>query len=689
MLSKIIINSPWYFFLLSILFGFLTSYILYFRNKKNKDAPLFALRLMSALRFLYLCVLCFLLLSILFKQVKTEKEKPAIILAFDNSSSIVGTGDSSAVRQAVNGGLKSLSASLGEKYKLKTLLFGSKVESGEGLSADFSEKETDLENLIKEVDNNYSNENVGALVILSDGIFNKGASPVYSAEKLGYPVYTIASGDTNEIKDVLVAKVNHNQVAYLGNNFPVEVIVQAKKFNQKTVQLALFENGSKKSEQNITISSDNFTGAYNFTLSAGATGIVKYSARLTVPGEDKNPGNNIQDFIIEVIDNREKILLLAANPHPDIAAIKDAVLNNTSYDISYGLVQEFKGNVKAFNLVIIHGFSNNHLPLLKSCQDNAVPYWIIAPTSGDNLPGLKLTGTINKYNDAEPQLENSFGYFSLSGEFKSFVNDLPAVKTFFGNYSLGNGANTLLRQKIGSLETDNPVLYFTEINGLKGAVFVGDGLWKWKFRDYAEHNNHNLFNELVTKCIQFLSVKSDKSFFRVMSPKIVNENLRVELQAEVYNRSYQLITDPEVTLVLKNSENKSFSYTFSKTNNAYALDMGLLPPGEYQFEAKVNNNNELFTKKGRFVVREVASEKTNIVADHRLLYQLAKRTNGKMFYLNDLQALEKDLLNNENIKPIVYSQSTVSSPIDLKWLFWLILIILSAEWTFRKRYLSI
>lgn len=688
MLSKIIVNSPWYFFLLSILFGLLIAYILYFRNKKNKDTPRSILILMSVLRFLYLCILCFLLLSILFKHVKTETEKPSVILAIDNSSSIVGNSDSSKIREEINKNLRTLTQSLGEKYTLKTLLFGSKIVSGEALP-DFTEKETDLENLVREVENNYSNQNVGALVVLSDGIFNKGASPVYSAEKLGYPVYTIATGDTNEIKDALVAKVNHNQVAYLGNNFPVEVILQAKKFNQKTLQLSLFENGIKKSEQNITINSDNFTGVYNFTLSAGATGIVKYTARVSLPEGDKNPGNNAQDFIIEVIDNKEKILLLAANPHPDIAAIKDALLNNTSYDISYGLMQDFKGALKAYNLVILHGFSSSNLSLLKNCQDNAIPYWIIAPSSGDNLPGLKLSGTLNKYNDAEPQLENSFGYFALSSEFKSFANDLPAVKTFFGNYSLGNGANVLLRQKIGTLETDNPILYFSEVNGLKGAVFIGDGLWKWKFRDYAEHGNHNLFNELVTKCVQFLSVKSDKSFFRVMSPKIVNENARVELQAEVYNRSYQLITEPDVTLILKNSENKTFNYTFSKTSNAYALDLGLLPPGEYQFEAKVNNNNELFFKKGRFVIREVAAEKTNIVADHRLLYQLAHRTNGKMFYLKELQAMEKELLNNENIKPIVYSQSTVSSAIDLKWIFWIVLIILTAEWLFRKRYLNI
>lgn len=647
-----------------------------------------ALWLMSALRFVYLCTICFILLSILFKHLKTETEKPSILLAVDNSSSMLGTADSIRIKDNLFKNIDLLTKRLSDKYAVKTLLFGSDVSNGVS-GPNFSEKETDLENLVRHVDNDFGNQNIGALVILSDGIINKGSNPVYIAEKLGYPVYTIATGDTNEVKDILIAKINHNQVAYLGNNFPVEVVLQAKKFKQKNVVVSLYENGTKKSEQSFVIPSDNYTGTFSFTLNASATGIVKYTARLSALEGDKNVDNNYQDFIIEVIDNKEKVLLLATSPHPDIAAIKESVANATGYDLSYGLMQDFKQPLKPYSLVILHGYSSANLALLKTCQDNGIPYWIIAPASMDNIPGLRLTGNLNRFNDAEPLLENSFGLFTLSNEFKSFVPDLPAVKTFFGNYQLSNGAALLLRQKIGSLETDDPILYFTETNGLKAAVFSGDGLWKWKFRDFAEHNNHKLFDELISKCIQFLSVKSDKSFFRVTAPKIVGENEHVELQAEVYNKSYELITEPEVTLLLKNADNKSFNYTFSKANKSYVLDMGLLAPGEYQYEAKVNNNGEVLIKKGRLVVKEVVGEKTNLVADHRMLFQLANRTKGKMYSLDQSNTLATELLNNENIKPIVYTQTSVSSSIDLKWLFWLIVLMFSVEWLFRKRYLSI
>jgi hypothetical protein len=208
-------------------------------------------------------------------------------------------------------------------------------------------------------------------------------------------------------------------------------------------------------------------------------------------------------------------------------------------------------------------------------------------------------------------------------------------------------------------------------------------------RDFEEHKNSNLFNELISKCVQYLSVKSDKSFFRITSPKIVNENEIIELGAEVYNKSYELINVPDVTLILTNSANKQFKYTFSKTSNAYKLNLGLLPAGEYTYEAKVKTGEDLFVKRGSILVKEIVAERLNTVANHQVLYQLAFRTGGKLFYKNELKKLAEEISKNQLIKPITYSSNTTTSLIDLRWLFSVILILLSAEWFLRKRYASI
>ncbi len=662
--------------------------LLYYKNKKNADVPKNVTRLLFVLRFCSVTLISLFLLSIFLKQLKNETQNPVILIAIDNSSSMVMQKDSLKIKKDLLAKIETLKNNISKNFEVKTLLFGNKTSSSKEIPS-FNEKETDISNLLSEIENNFSDQNIGALVLVSDGIYNKGSNPIYASEKLNYPVYPIAIGDTSEIKDLAIQKINHNQVAYLGNIFPAEVIVTAKNFIGKDVVVSLFQNQTEKAKQTLKINSDNFLATCNFTFNANTVGVSKYNVRITVLEEEKNILNNQQTFVVDVIDNKEKVLLLATAPHPDIAVIKDAILNSTSYEVDYGLAAEFKKPLKQYSLIILHGPLTNQNPIINDCKINSIPFWIVNPTSSENLQGIKINSALNRFNDAEAFINPSFGLFTISDELKKFTKELPAIKTFFGNYIMGNGSSALIHQRIGVVETDNPILIFSEINGLKNSVFIGDGLWKWKMRDFAEHTNNNLFNELISKSVQYLSVKSDKSFFRIIAPKTFNENETIELGAEVYNKSYELITEPDVALTLSNAEGKKFNYTFSKTSNAYKLNLGLLPFGEYKYEAKVKVNGELFVKQGSILVKEIVSEKINTVANHQVLNAMAKRTAGKLFYKDQLDLLEKEILKNEQIKPITYSQNNTTLLIDLKWLFWLILIFLSVEWYFRKRYSSI
>ena len=688
MLSKIIINDEWYWFVLSILTGLGVACLLYYRNKKTSQVPRVALISMFVLRFLSVSVILSFLLNIFFKQRRNETQNPLILLAIDNSASMVSTKDSSFLTNAFQNKINTFKTNLDVKFGVKTIFFGDQVTS-DALSPTFSEKETDMASLFKDVENNYSGQNVGALVLISDGIYNKGNNPLYVSEKIGYPVYSLAMGDTTAFKDVALIKVDHNQIAYLGNNFPVEVFLNAKKFGNREITLSILANGVEKTKQTIKINTENQFSSHSFTLTASAVGLVKYTVRATVLEGEKNTVNNNLSFVMEVIDNREKILLLANRPHPDVAALKDVLINSTAYELEYGLAADFKKPLKAYSLVIFHGFVNNQNLFLQECKKSQVPFWIINPSSSDNLPGVKVAGNQGQSNEVEPIFNPSFGLFTISNGLKALIKDLPAVDAPFGNYSPTNISESLIYQRIGVVETQSPLLLFTETEGIKAGLFIGDGLWKWKFRDFEEHQNHLLFQELIDKCVQYLSVKSDKSFFRITAPKQINENEAIELGAEVYNKSYESVTDPEVTLVLADEKDKKFNYTFSKTTSAYKLNIGSLPPGEYRYAATVKYNNTLLVKKGLFLVKAVVAEKNNTVADHKLLFRISNRSGGKLFYPEQIEELERVILENDTLKPITYSQISTALLIDLQWIFWLILFLLAVEWFFRKRFLSI
>jgi len=676
-------EQPWYYLLLCFPAGLLYAWFLYRNEKAKGNFKPALLYFLFSLRFLVVFIISLLLLNLLLKRNINETEKPTIVFAFDNSVSVVSAKDSSEIKNAFIKELEKIKSDLSNKYNIRSLIFGSKVETDKPI--DFNDKETDLSELMNAVDNNFSNLNVGALVICSDGIINRGGVSAGISEKLKFPVYCIALGDTSVKKDGLIQKINHNQVVYLGNKFPVEVTIRNLKLKGNEVSVSISKDGTKKTEQKIKISSDNFIQSMNFVLEAEKPGVQKYRVALTVLPEEITGINNYRDFVVDVIDTREKILILAAAPHPDIAALKESLEATQTYEVESANASEFNKPLKPYSLVILHSLSLNNLPLLTELKNNNQPYFILLPKTNEGLPGMRITSAYNKQNETEALYNKNFTLFNISDELKNFIRQFPAVNTHFGTYAVSPGANALIFQKIGMVDTENPILLFNEQNGIKTGVFTGDGLWRWRLRDYSEHKNQNLFNELISKSVQYLSVKADKSFFRLTTKKIINENENIEFTAEVYNKSYQLVNEPDVNLIITDSAGKQFTYVMSKNESGYFLNCGLLPPGEYKYKASVKYNEQVFGQNGTITVNAIVSEKMNTVANHALLYQIAIQSGGKLFYKNETELLKKELLDNEMIKPITFTQKQLSDLIDLKWIFYLIIGLLSIEWFLRKR----
>lgn len=679
---NLISELPFYYSLLCLAAGSVYAYLLYNRERKRDTFSKLILYSLFTLRFFSVLMMSLLLMSFLLKRNLNQTEKPLILLTLDNSASIVSGKDSTELKTEFVKKINQLNSSLSEKYNVQSLIFGNKVSQSN--TPDFSDKETDISQLLNEIDNNYANQNIGALVICSDGIINKGQNPVALTEKFKFPIYTVALGDTTLKKDLILQKINHNQVVYLGNKFPVEVVIQSLKFNGKEAIVSISKDGVKKVSQTIKISNDNFIQTLNFVLEAEKPGVQKYSVSVSPLDEESNTENNSQNFIVDVIDTREKILILAAAPHPDVAAIKESIESGQSYEVETAY-SDFTKPLKPYSLVILHNIALSNSRIAIELANNKQPFLVVVPKQNDNLPGLKISIANSKLNETEAVLNKNFSLFNLSDELKKFIKDLPAVNCYFGNYSTSASANSLLYQKIGFVETENPLILFNENSGLKSGVVVGDGIWRWRLRDYADHNNHNLFNELILKTVQYLSVKADKSFFRLITKKIITENEPIEFNAEVYNQSYQLINEPDVTIVLTDENEKQYNYTMSKTTNSYFVEAGLFPPGEYKYKSTIKVNSQIFSQSGSITVKAIVAEKINTVANHTLLFQLSQNTGGKLFMKNELDKLEKELMDNELIKPVTYSQKQLNDLIDLKWIFFLILGLLSLEWFLRKR----
>lgn len=686
---NIITESPIWFFLFCLLAGSAYSLFLYWKDKKLDQTSVWFIRLMAVFRFVVVTFLSFLLLSPLLRTVNREVEKPIIIVAQDNSESLIVGKDSSFIKKEYKEELQKLINDLGDKYEVRTYSFADKIKEFKSSdSLKFNEKQTDFSTLFDEIETRYSNRNVGAILLSSDGLYNKGSNPIYSSEKIKTPIYTIALGDTTVNKDIILLKTEFNRLAYLGNEFPIEIVVNAKQLKGKTTTLTVSKGDATLFTQTINFNSDAFILTVPVLIQAKEVGLQHYKVKLSSLPEEVSVANNISDVYIEVLDARQKILILSDAPHPDIAAIKESIESNQNYEVESYLLSDFNGSLKKYNLVILHSLPSVHNPaskILSELNASNIPVWSFSGANTLLQTDLSMASVTQKTNEVEPVLDPNFPLFTISDELRKGIKDFPAVVCPFSTYHTENNSNVLFYQRIGIVDTKTPLLLFNNVGENKVAIFTGEGIWRWRLHDFAAHNNHNLFDEFISKTVQYLSVKADKSFFRISGPSNFPENIAIQLEAEVYNESYELINEPEVNITISNSENKKFPFTFSKTNNAYRLNAGMMPVGEYSYEAKVKIGEKIFLQHGKFSVSALQVELSNTTADHQLLFTLAKKHNGEMIYPNDLDKLVSKLNSRDDIKSVSYSEKKLSDLINLKWIFFLILALLSSEWFMRKR----
>lgn len=672
------------------------AWLLYTKNPFGDDVKKRSLLYITlmVLRFATVFVLAFLLLAPFVKSNTKKVQKPIIVVALDNSESVKANKDSTFYKTEYPKKIKALTNNLSKDYEVKVYNLADRVS--EDATVDFTGKQTNLSNLFTEVAGQYENQNLGAIIIASDGIYNAGTNPVYAAENIKAPIYTIALGDTTIPQDLLVKNIRQNKIAYLGNEFPAEITVNAGKLKGKKTTLSVGKGGKILFSKELDITEDNYQITEKFILQADEVGTQHYVVRLSTINGEISYINNRKDFFIEVLDGRNKVLLLGASPHPDMTAIKQAVESNQNYEVKIEYAKDFKAEtLKNYNLVILHQIPSFEMPanyIIDKINEAKLPFLSIVgtqtsiPTFNALATGIIISNYRYNVNDVLPQRNDDFALFTLSDETKAVLNYLPPVKAPFGTYNSVATANTLLFQQIGAVKTQQPLIYFSPNTTRRIGVIMGDGIWRWRLHDFERNKNHNAVDELLVKTVQYLSAKNDTRKFRVNAPKnIFNENERVVFDAQVYNESYEAITEPDVKMEVKNSAGEVFNYTFSKNKNAYSLNAGFFAAGDYTYLASVTVGNRIEKINGRFTIVPLQVELLNTVANHQMMQNLATKNGGEMVYPSTIEKLNDLVKKREDIKPVSYMQTAFKDIIHFKWLFFILLVLLTAEWFLRRR----
>lgn len=679
-------TSPW-FILLCLLAGSAYAFFLY------QPEPSWSKRLnavLAVLRGTLVSVLCFLLLAPLVRTVQTTTDKAKVVLAVDNSQSTAAAGAKALT--ALEEARRQLTA---EGYEVSIETLNADAPTAELDSVKFNGTKTDLASMLSTVRSNFEGQNLTDVILLSDGIVNQGLSPAYG----NYPfrVHTVAIGDTIPKRDILLRNVTANRVAYMGNEFPIQVDVVANGLAGRSTTLTLRQGGRVVATQNVVLNRDDYFQSFTFTTSSNKKGVQHYTVEVGGTSGESSTRNNRREVYIDIIDGREKILLLGLTPHPDIKALSSIIEQNENYELDVKLLTTATNlndlTDKAYDLLIFHqipdatGFGNEFVRRLMA--KNTPLFFILGNQSAIGAVNplnrtVQIAANPGQFDKVTGMFNTSFQLLNLDNQRLDILAKLPPLSVPFGEYRLMPGSEVILYQRVGSVATTKPLLAISTDGERKVAILTGEGIWQWRQEEFALTETQDVVDELFQKVIQLLSVKEDKRKFRVYPVSAeFDAGDRVTFQTEIYNDIYEKIYGQDVRLDITDEKGKIQNYTYTYTAENPRFEISGLPEGVYKYRASATLRSGLEQVSGQFIVTDTDLEAQNTTADFGLLRELSQRTGGRFVQPNTLSSLVQIMTNNRPPDRLDSSEQ-MAELIQLKWLFFLLLILASLEWGLRK-----
>lgn len=684
----LITDYPWYFLLLCVLLGVAYSMLLYFRTRRR--FPQRVNVALAVLRGVTVTIIAALLLAPMVKRSLHEQERPIIVVAQDNSQSIVLRADSAFYRNDYAEQMKQLVAALEKDYEVHTYCYdGQLVDSSE---PDYTGQSTDMAGALNEVLDRYAGRNVGALILTGDGIFNRGLNPVSVAERSSFPIYTVALGDTTVGVDAAVTYVRYNKLCYLGNRFPLEVTVSANHLSGMSKRLTVSQDGKVIESRLLTYNTDRYVTSEQFLIDAEKPGIQTYEIRIEAAAGELSQRNNTRTLTIEVIDGRQKIAIIAAVPHPDVAALRQSIESNEMCEVETFLVGDFQGNVHDYDLVVLHQLpaKGERDAVVRQVVSAKIPCLFVLGSRSDlkafnNLHvGLEIQSRIERQNESLPVVNSDFTYFDLGSDVADRIAQMPPLLAPFGEYQQSPNVQSLITARVGNVNSDIPLIACTQQGEVRYVFVAGEGLWRWRMMDYQYNQTHDNFNALIRKLTTYASTQIGKDRFRVVAQSMYDETAPVTIEAELYDANYELVNKAEVSLTLRGEGTQPVSYNFNPSGNRYVATLGHLSPGNYRYEATTQWEGKPLTAQGSFVVERLHLEDLNLVADYSLMNTLATLTGGAMLMAGQTAELPQQLQQRDDIKSVVYTHTRYSELLNVPWLLIMLLVLLGVEWGIRK-----
>ncbi|MFZ4621925.1 MAG: hypothetical protein ACOYNS_15295, partial [Bacteroidota bacterium] len=670
---NLFVQTPYYLALLLFAFGYAAAYFMYRHTVPQVSAAKKSVLVM--LRGTALALILLALCEPLLQFVSHESKKPAIALLADNSLSMTqkdGSGDRAKVLSSLlkSDDLKRLSGTA----DLKIYTFAQSIEEFSGDSLKVNGGGTNISSALQ-----YSLKSIDDLrgiILLSDGNYNAGANPLYDAEKSRIPVFTVGIGDTNDQKDISVAKLLTNSIGYVDAAIPVEASVRSSGFSPRSVTVSLLEDGKKIDEQSVKLTSVEGVSdiPVKFSYLPKTDGVKKLTVAVAGIDGEITAKNNSRSSLVKILKNKMNIAVIAGAVNADVAAVMQTL--NTDKNIEAFLFyqlpngefkaqkenSELRAELTKSDALIMIGFP--------TAQSSSISMQYVEQTvTNRSLPVLFIAGRtldLQKVRSMEklfpfsvaservdeqlvlPSIQERFKYHQLIQADGLSWEKMPPVYYSLPSFTAKPEAQNLLSVKIQNVPLTNPLFLIRSIGSNKSAAILCYGLNRWKTLAGTADETKEHFTLWFSSLVRWLATREQEKLLRVEPAKeFYSQGEQIDLSGQVYNESYQPLDNAEVLVSVRRhgSSDKIETILSSSGTGLYEGNIAGLSEGEYSYSASAVANGDTIGKtSGRISVGEQSVEFAETKMNKPLMKQIASSSGGEYADAASFNALAEKIL---------------------------------------------
>lgn len=647
-------------------------YFYYFRKPNYSRSQTWIL---ASLRFLALFAILFFLLRPFLLQKETYSIKPRLVWLQDASASMQAHADSLSLDSNLRA-LKESYPQLDEKYQQSYFTFAEELYEDSTGNVNFS----NLYRALNSTVDRFYGEPLAGLVLISDGIYNRGLNPLQAYADSSLPIFSLMHGNRERQSDLAISSLRYNEAISVGRLLSVEIDLKAINAEGSSFELLFLDSDQKVQRRfPFQVSRQDWFESMLLEIPCPEKGLQNYSLVIQSNLKEQNLENNRRDLGFEVIEEAFQTIVYSKQTHPDVNAIRRALSTNPNWDVRYSRDLSTI-NFEEIKLFVAFDWDEALEEILASRKIPSL-YFVNAASPKSTFEELRYLE-----NEGEEQFADAntdLGLFALSKDFAAKLESWPPLEGVYGEMQKPVWAENVLSKRIGDLALEEPIAFSGSREGRRLGFFLGQGLWSWRVYNYRYAENTTAFDEFFRSWADYLMAQERQEALVLEFEKDIYEGQSSRVIGKLFDASDKLINSPELRLSLEGAKGNSYDFSFSRESNFYRLKLEGLEAGFYQYEATTRLGERDYKKRGRIWVRSNSLEQQDLQARREMLRALAQKTGGKAYELEDWPELIQSLEERAAIG-LAAERKNKQELLSIWWLFFVILSCLSAEWFLRK-----